>query len=155
MSYLRDNCKKAEIRLLELLVLLSSVSLPPATKLRQGNVFTPVCDSVHRGRVSVQGGLFPGGVSVQEGVSVQGDLCLGGLCLCPGGLCLEGLCPGGLILGGQGVSVQGGGGSLCRGHGVSVQVGSLSRGSLPGRPTATLRLRAGGTHPTGMNAFLF
>ena len=27
------------------------VFLPPATKLRQGNVFTPVCHSVHRGRV--------------------------------------------------------------------------------------------------------
>ena len=25
--------------------------LPPATKLRQGNVFTPVCHSVHRGGV--------------------------------------------------------------------------------------------------------
>ena len=39
--------------------------LPPATKLREGNVFTPVCHSVHR-RVSVQG------------ISVQGGLCPGG-----------------------------------------------------------------------------
>ena len=29
--------------------------LPPATKLRQSNVFTPVCDSVHRGRGLCQG----------------------------------------------------------------------------------------------------
>ena len=43
-------------------------SLPPATKLRQGNVLTPVCDSVYRGG-SVQEGLCPGGVSV----SVQGE----------------------------------------------------------------------------------
>ena len=68
--------------------------LPPATK-RQGKVFTPVCDSVHR-RVSVQGrslsgGLSVQGVSVQEGslsrgVSVRGGVCPGGLCL-RGGLC--------------------------------------------------------------------
>ena len=57
--------------------------------LGQGNVFTPVCHSVHRG-VSVPacitgrmtGGLCPGGslsggVPVQ-GVSVQGSLCPGG-----------------------------------------------------------------------------
>ena len=44
------------------------------TKLREGNVFTPVCDSVHRGSLfrgfSVQGGLCPG-VSLSRGVSVQ------------------------------------------------------------------------------------
>ena len=31
------------------------------TKLRQGNVFTPVCDSVHRGRSLSGGVLCPGG----------------------------------------------------------------------------------------------
>ena len=52
------------------------------TKLTEGNVFTPVCDSVHGGRgvsvrgslswgVSVQMGLYPGGISVQGGVYVQ------------------------------------------------------------------------------------
>ena len=43
--------------------------LPPATKLRQGNVFISVCDSVHGG-----GGLFPGGLYL--GGSIQGGLCL-------------------------------------------------------------------------------
>ena len=49
------------------------VLLPPATKLRQGNVFTPVCDSVHGG-LSVPAGTtdhITGG-SVSRGVSVQG-----------------------------------------------------------------------------------
>ena len=102
--------------------------LPPVTKLRQGNVFTPVCHSVHGGRGSLsqhaahdQGGLSGGGglclgvsiqeglsrgVSVQAGVSVrEGGVCPGGLCpgevSCPGGLCLcpGGLCPGGSQLG--------------------------------------------------------
>ena len=49
--------------------------LPPATKLQQGNVFTPVCDSVHgrggplsRGGAALSrgGGCLPGGVSVRE-----------------------------------------------------------------------------------------
>ena len=50
----------------------------PQTKLRKGNVFTPVCDSVH-GKVSVQGDLCPRdlcpggslqGGSLPRGVSV-------------------------------------------------------------------------------------
>ena len=41
-------------------------------KLRQGNIFTSVCDSVHGG-----GGFSVGGVSVQMGVSVQRGLCQG------------------------------------------------------------------------------
>ena len=91
---------------------LTETYLPPATKLRQGNVFTPVCDSVHRegglclgglcpgpGWISVWGGALSrqgsvGGVSVQEGlcpegVSVQGGLCQGdppaAVRLCTGG----------------------------------------------------------------------
>ena len=54
--------------------------LPPATKLREGNVFTPVCHSVHRGICvwgSVSGGSLSGG-SLSKGVSVQGGLCPGG-----------------------------------------------------------------------------
>ena len=45
----------------------------PQTKLREGNVFTGVCDSVHGGCL-LPGGLVPGG------------LLLGGLCLLPGGV---------------------------------------------------------------------
>ena len=95
-------------------------------KLRQGNVFTPVCDSVHRkGLCPWRRGWFlshgAGAVSVQGGVCVQEGLCLGGggvrpggLCqgvsvqgyLCPGGLCPGGLCPEGLCSGGS-LSVQG------------------------------------------------
>ena len=55
--------------------------------MRQGNVFTPVCDSVQ------------GGGSLSRGVLSRGSLS-GGLCL--GGLCLGGLCRGG------GCSVHGG-----------------------------------------------
>ena len=44
--------------------------LPPATRLRQGNVFTHVCDSVHgRG-----GSLSRGGSSVPGGLSAWGSL---------------------------------------------------------------------------------
>ena len=47
----------------------------PQTKLREGNVFTPVCDSVHRGGVSVQGGSLSGGSlsrgSLSGGLSVR------------------------------------------------------------------------------------
>ena len=74
--------------------------LPPATKLWQGNVFTPVCDSVHRGGsvpACTTGHMTGGplsGWSLQGGylgaVSVQGGLCLGG-----------GLCPGGSLSGGS------------------------------------------------------
>ena len=56
------------------------------TKLRQGNVFAPVCDSAHRG-VSVPacttghmtGGSLSGG-SLSEGGSLSGGLFRGGLC---------------------------------------------------------------------------
>ena len=61
---------------------IDAMSLPPATKLRQGNVFTPVCHSVHGVGVSVPActtghmtrGSLSGGVSVQMGGSVQGGL---------------------------------------------------------------------------------
>ena len=62
---------------------LSQALLPPATKLRQGNVFTSVCQefcppgglcpSMHH-RSHDQGGLCPGGLSL--GFSVQGGLCM-------------------------------------------------------------------------------
>ena len=39
-------------------VSMIEVSLPHATKLRQGNVFARVCDSVHRGSLSRGGSLL-------------------------------------------------------------------------------------------------
>ena len=64
----------------------------------RNDIFTPVCDSVHRRSLS-KGGLCTG-VFVQ-GVCVQGDLCQMGLCrsLSRGSLFRGGLCPGGLCRG--------------------------------------------------------
>ena len=42
--------------------------IPPATKLRQGNVFTLVCDYIHRGEGE---DLWPGGVSVRHAGSTH------------------------------------------------------------------------------------
>ena len=93
--------------------------------LRQGNVFTPVCHSVHgEGSLSQHAPqvAWPGG-SLSRRVSVQGYLC-------PGGLCLGGLYPRGSLSSGSlssGVSVQLGlcPGGLCPGW--SLFRGSLSR----------------------------
>ena len=99
--------------------------LLPAMKLRQGNVFTPLCDSVHRGGSLPRGSLCPGGVSVQGRSLSSGSL--------SGGFLSGGLCPGE---------------SLSRG-------GSLYRGgSLSGRPPTSIRLQVGSTHPTGMHSSL-
>ena len=79
----------------------------------KGNVFTPVCNSVHiRDGVSVPActtghmtrrGSLTRGVSVER-FSVLGSLSKGGLCL--GGVSVQRqVCPGSLCLG---VSVQGG-----------------------------------------------
>ena len=38
--------------------------LSPATKLREGSVFTPVCDSVHRGDLCPVGRSLPGRLAV-------------------------------------------------------------------------------------------
>ena len=117
--------------------------------LGQGNVFTPVCHSVHKGvslsqhasQVTWQVGLYPEGslsrghlsrlISVQ-GVSVQGVLCPEGLCL---GVSVQGVSfqLGSLSRGSlsRGVSVKG---SLSRGvsvQGVSVQVGGLCQADPP------------------------
>ena len=86
---------------------------------REGNVFTPVCDSVHGRGASVQRG-----VSVKRG-SLPRDLCPGGPLF--RSLCPAGLCPGGSLSGGslsRGVSVQG-----ISVWGVSVQ-GGLCSGAL-------------------------
>ena len=82
---------------------------------RQGNVFTAVCDSVHRGGLCLgeslsRGGLYPGGGSLSRGGPR------------PGGVSVQegGFCPGGVSVGGWGLL----GGSFSRGslsRGVSVQ----------------------------------
>ena len=86
--------------------------LPPATKLRQGNVFTSVCQEF-----CPQGGLCPSMYhrSHDWGLSVWGEGSLFGGGLCLEGLCVWGICPGGGYVWGvslhkvfvQGVSVQG------------------------------------------------
>ena len=85
----------------------------PQTKLRQGNVFTPVCDSIYWvvsvHPVSVQGESL-------SGVSVQGESLSRGS-LCPGGVSVLVSLP-------RVVSVQG---CLCPGE--SLSRGSQSRGS--------------------------
>ena len=48
-------------------VWLRQLILPPAKKLREGDVFTPVCDSVHGGQSLCPRGSLSRGVSVQEG----------------------------------------------------------------------------------------
>ena len=103
----------------------TSVLLQIATKLQQCNVFTPVCDSVHRG-LYVQGDLCPMG-SLSKGVSVQGDLCWG--------------------VSVQGVSVQGGLFPGC----LSVQGGLCLGGSLS---TETPCMVTCGWYASYWNAFL-
>ena len=146
-----------------------SILLPPATKLRQGNVFTsvcqefcpqgggggvsvPACTTGHMTRrvsvwgASVQGGLCPGGggsLSRGRGIYVQGGLCLEAGSLSGGGVSVW----GGVSV--QGVSIQGGlcpgGGSLSRGR-VSVQGEGLCPGGLyPGGS-----LSRGGLCPGGL-----
>ena len=77
-------------------------------KLREGYVFTDVCDSVHGGlcpsmhhRSHGQGGLCLGGSlsrgSLSRRVSVQGSLSK--VVSVQGVLCPEGVCPGGSLLG--------------------------------------------------------
>ena len=90
--------------------------------LGQGNMFTPVYHSVHRGGCLVLGGcLVPGGYLVQGGVWSWGG------CLVPG--VVPG--PGGWVPGPGGV--PGSGGCLVE--------------TPPQTATA-----AGGTHPTGMHS---
>ena len=57
--------------------------LLPAPKLRQGNVFTPVCGSVHR-----RGGLCPGGSLSGGSQSRRWGVCVQGVCV-QGSLCQE------------------------------------------------------------------
>ena len=67
-------------------------SLPPATKLGQGYIFTGVYDSVHRGGVCSRGSVVcsGGGVSAPGGSALGGGCLLLGGCLVLGGLCVPG-----------------------------------------------------------------
>ena len=96
----------------------------PQTKLREGNVFTPVYDSVHKG-VSVQGSFCPGGLSPEGRLCLQGVFVWGGL--------VQGVSVQGVSLQ-RGISVQG---FLCpEGGWVSVRGGSLSGRPLYGKERA-------------------
>ena len=89
----------------------------PQTKLREGNVFTPVYDSVHKG-VSVQGSFCPGGLSPEGRLCLQGVFVWGGGVLSRGFLSKGSLSRGGSLS--RAFSVQRVGGSLS-GGGVSVR----------------------------------
>ena len=109
----------------------SLIILPPATKLRQGNVFTPACHSVHRG------GHVWLGVHTWWGVCVAGR----GVCMA-GGMHGRGACMAGGVHGSRvcmvGVCISAG---MCGGQ---AWQGAWVAGETP---TAT-----GSTHPTGMHS---
>ena len=97
--------------------------------LGQGNIFTPVCHSVHRA------GAIP--ACIAGGIPA---------CLAVGGAIPACLAPG---------RVPGPGGCLVQGG--LLQGGAWSGGSAPGGclvKTPRTATAAGGTHPTGMHSFL-
>ena len=49
--------------------------------LGQGNVFTPVCHSVHRGGVYIGGSCIREGVCIGEWICIQEGLHSGGVCM--------------------------------------------------------------------------
>ena len=61
----RDTVNKRAARILLEFILVHRY-LPAATKLGQGNIFTPVCDAVNMGvsNFSGEGGLVPGGCQI-------------------------------------------------------------------------------------------
>ena len=109
--------------------------------MREGNIFTPVCDSIHR-RVPPEGDRCPEGY-LSIGVSVQGILVsVQGVGLCRGGWFLS-------------RGFLSGGGSLSRG---SLSRGSLSRRSLSGGSLCqaeTPRTVTRGRYVSYWNVFLF
>ena len=131
--------------------------LPPATKLGQGNIFTPVCHSVHRG--GMHGCSRGGHVCV---VAPGGHVWLlwGGVHGCSGGVCVVAagghawLLRGGVhgrSWGGACVVAPRGGAWLLRGG-----VCGCSRGACVGYDDIRRYGQwAGGAHPTGMHSCLF
>ena len=78
-TYSRKSCPLLNFPMTLFLVYLRYYNFyRPQTKLRKGNVFTPVCDSVHRGWSLCLGGSLSRGVSDCRGVSLTaGGLCQG------------------------------------------------------------------------------
>ena len=101
-----DQRRKKTSRSLSLTVMNLYDFYRRATKFRQGDVFTPVCDSVHRVEgLYPAGSLSKGSLCPREGLCPWGSLS-GGLCpvgFCPMEFLSRGLCLGVSV---QGVSVQ-------------------------------------------------
>ena len=120
-------------------VIKAFIYYQPKRSFGQGNIFTRVCDSVHR----------------------EGCVCQGGL---PGGCLPGGVLPGGVFLGGgcQGVAARGVSASGVSARGVSfwgiLQIFGGSSKFSGGSPPEYGQHSAG-THPTGMHScsilFLF
>ena len=67
----------------------NSRTLPPATKLWQGNIFTSVCQEFcplggHAWQGGMHGGGMPGGGVHGRGHAWQGGVCSGGTCMAGG-----------------------------------------------------------------------
>ena len=111
--------------------------------LGQGNIFTPVCHSVHggggRGACVAGGRVWLGGACVARGACMAGGVCVAG------------------GMHGQGVHGQGG---TCMAGGGHVWLGGMHGGGMRGMhplPPADTTSTAygqpsGGTHPTGMHS---
>ena len=129
--------KKSPIFLVNVAFQKCSIITARKRSLEQGNIFTPVCHSVHRGGIPA---CIAGGIPA---------------CLAAGGRCAIPACIGewgGLLLG-----VPGPGGAWSRGMpglGGSAPGGPASRGVPGGDPPRTATA-AGGTHLTGMHSCLY
>ena len=79
------------VRASHFVISVKGILLPPANgKLREGNVFTGVCHSVHKGVCLLAGGLPLGGVvCLLVGDLPSGGTCLMGVCHGGGGGCLH------------------------------------------------------------------
>ena len=96
--------------------------IPPANEVAGGNVFTPVCHSVHKGELASQHVSQVNMTSIQGGLpSGAGFLHRYGVCLQRQGVCIQWVC------------IQE---ELCS-EGVYLQEGSASRGSTSRRSAST------------------
>ena len=117
---------------------LNKVFYRPQQKLLKGNVFTSVCDSVHRGCVCVcMGHAWQGGHVWQEGVCMAGGMHGKGVCM-TGDICGRGMH-------GRVCVWQGG----MHGRGCTWQGACIMGGVCMAEEMATAVV---GTHPTGMHS---